>query len=272
MLIAALFFATASVACPATPPRDAQRTWPMEIISNKPFVSVRINGAKSRRFMLDTGSAAALIDPPLAKSLGFTPLSSSEGNFGVGNKTASVVFLQPAACQGMAGAEAEAHLMAFDLSRVSEVEGVPLSGTVGSEFLSAFVVVIDYTHSTVRVLDRSFDYHGDGVVLPIDVAGQPFVNARLHRRSGEVVEGKFILDTGTRTALSLNSPFVRQNHLLDGETVIPVATLGYGMGGESLASVYRLPELGPLHFHDVVVTASQDEKGVFANPNVAGII
>lgn len=30
--------------------------------------------------------------------------------------------------------------------------------------------------------------------------------------------------------------------------------------------------MGALHLHDVVVTASHDEKGVFADPNLAGII
>jgi hypothetical protein len=263
----------ADAACPTSAPRQA-RSYPIEIISNKPFVQVRIDGSKPRRFLLDTGSAGALIDPALAKSLGFVPKSTSEGNFGVGNSRSSIAVLEPPACQEMADARTEAHLVAFDLSMISQVEGVPVFGTVGSEFFNAFVVRIDYEHSTVRVLDPSFDYRGNGVVLPIEVAGQIFVNAKLQKRSGETVEGRFILDTGTRTALSLNSPFVREHHLLDGETAIPLATLGVGMGGESLASVYRIRkvELGPLAFHDVVATASHDEKGVFADPKVAGII
>ena len=38
-------------------------------------------------------------------------------------------------------------------SRISAVEGVPVLGTVGNEFLLQSVVVIDYAHATIRVLD-----------------------------------------------------------------------------------------------------------------------
>lgn len=247
---------------------------PIEIVSNKPFAAVRINDAKPERFLLDTGSGAALIAPDLARTLGFQPVSESSGFFGVGNQKSSLTLLKPTARQEMGGAAAEVHLLAFDLSTISSVEGIPVRGTVGREFLGKHVVVIDYEHARLRVLDESFAYSGDGVVLPVTIDRQVFVTARIHRSSGETVEGKFYLDTGTRTGLSLNSPFVKSNHLLDGETAIPLATLGLGLGGESLASVYRVPEIeiGPLHFRDVVATASLDEKGVFADPNVAGII
>jgi hypothetical protein len=262
--------------CVSTLKGNPETWYPVEIVSNKPLVQVRINDSKPHQFMLDTGSGAALIDPPLARSLGFKSASESKGFFGVGNAKSSLVLLKPTACQEVAGTRvADVHFLGFDLSLISSVEGVPIRGTVGSEFLEKSVVVIDYAHSRIRVLDpSSFEYHGDGIVLPVVIDRQIFTTIRIHKRSGEVVEGKFYLDTGTRTALSLNSPFVRDNHLLDGETAIPLATLGVGMGGESLASVYRIQEieLGPLRLRDVVATASHDEKGVFADPKVAGII
>jgi membrane-associated protease RseP (regulator of RpoE activity) len=266
----------AYAAKPCTPfaPRDAQQSYPFEIVSNKPIVQIRVNGSKAQPLMLDTGSAASLIDPTLAKSLGFQPESQNDGFFGVGSKKSSLTLLKPPACLEMAGAHAEVRLLGFDLSLISSVEGTPVRGTLGGEFLKHFVVVIDYAKKTLRVLDPSFEYHGDGIVLPVTIDRQIFTTARIHKSSGETVEGKFYVDTGTRTALSLNSPFVRDHHLLEGETAIPVATLGVGMGGESLATVYRVRELelGPLHLSGVVATASHDEKGVFADPNVAGII
>jgi hypothetical protein len=259
----------------ASKPLAAGKSYPIEIVSNKPFVQVRINDSKPYRFMLDTGSGASLIDPPLARALGFQPASESKGNFGVGSGTTSLVLLKPTACQEMAGTRvAGVHLLGFDLSGISSVEGLPVRGTVGSEFLHKSVVVIDYAHSTIRVLDPAFEYRGNGVVLPVTIDGQIFTTVHIHKSSGEIVEGKFYLDTGTRTAISLNSPFVRDNHLLAGETAIPLATLGFGMGGESLASVFRIRqlELGTISLQDVVATASLDEKGVLADPNVAGII
>jgi len=254
---------------------DIRKWYPIEIVSNKPIVQVRINDSKPNPFMLDTGSGPALIDPPLARSLGFQPASESSGFFGVGSAQSSLVLLKPKGCQEMAGASvAGVQFMAYDLSMISKVEGVPIRGTVGSEFLRQSIIVIDYANQRVRVLDPSYEYHGDGIVLPVTIDRQIFTTARIHKSSGEVVEGKFYLDTGTRNAVSLNSPFVRDNHLLEGETAIPLAALGVGMGGESLASVYRIREIeiGSLRLRDVVATASHDEKGVLADPKVAGII
>lgn len=249
---------------------------PMKIASNKPFVDVHIAGSAPQQFLFDTGSNESLIDPSLAKELSFKTLQATEGNQGVGNTRTTFIQYVPPVCEEAAGAAVpDIHFIGFDLSTISSVEGIPVRGTVGGEFIHHFVFVLDYEHHRMQALDpASFEYHGDGIVLPIAIDGQIFTKVRLRKRSGEVVTGTFYVDTGTRTALSLNEPFTRVNHLLDGETVIPVATLGVGVGGESLASVYRIGdvEIGGLHFHDVVATASHDEKGVFADPDLAGII
>jgi hypothetical protein len=250
--------------------------FPMNIASNKPFIDVRIAGSAPQKFLFDTGSNESLIDPSLAKVVGLEAIQTSEGNPGVGNARTTFIQYGPPMCEEVAGAAVpDIHFIGFDLSTISSVEGLPVRGTVGGEFIHNFVFVIDYEHRRLQALDAaSFDYHGDGIVLPIAVDGQIFAKVRLRKRSGEVVTGTFYVDTGTRTALSLNEPFTRANHLLDGETVIPEATLGVGIGGESLATVFRFSdvEIGALHLHDVVATASHDERGVFADPNLAGII
>lgn len=249
---------------------------PIKIASNKPFVDVSVAGSAPQQFFFDTGSNESLIDPSLAKSLGFKVAGSTEGNPGVGNTATTFLQYDPPVCEDVAGAAVpDIHFIGFDLSTIASVEGLPVHGTVGGEFIHNFVFVIDYEHRRLKALDPAkFDYHGDGIVLPITVNGQIFTKVRLHKRSGEVVTGTFFVDTGTRTALSLNAPFTKENHLLDGETVIPEATLGVGIGGESLATVFRIHdvEIGALHLRGVVATASHDEKGVFADPNLAGII
>jgi hypothetical protein len=250
--------------------------FPMKIASNKPFIDVRIAGSAPQQFLFDTGSNESLIDPALAKELSFKTLQATEGNQGVGNARTTFIQYDPPVCEEAAGAAVpDIHFIGFDLSTIASVEGMPVRGTVGGELIHHFVFVIDYEHRRMQALDpASFEYHGDGIVLPIAIDGQIFTKVRLRKRSGEVVTGTFYVDTGTRTALSLNAPFTRDNHLLDGETVIPEATLGVGVGGESLASVYRISdvEIGTLHLHDVIATASHDEKGVFADPDLAGII
>ena len=49
--------------------------------------------------------------------------------------------------------------------------------------------------------------------------------------SYEGIPGKFIIDTGARQTLMLNSPFVAKNNLLDASVKGEEAVTGWGVGG-----------------------------------------
>src|SRR5689334_18367594 len=97
--------------------------FPIAIASNKPFIDVRVAGSGPELFLFDTGSNASLIDPPLAKALGFKILQSGEGNSGVGNAKSTFLQYDSAVCEEVAGAAVpDIHFIGFDLSTISSVE------------------------------------------------------------------------------------------------------------------------------------------------------
>lgn len=244
--------------------------------SNKPFVEVRLNGSRPLHFILDTGSPLAAIDSTLVSPLGFRQESIISRAGGAGESGGVIGRLRPKACEEMGGARlADGTVMSLDLSAVSSVEGVRVDGLLGGEFFRRYVIVVDYQQQTVQVLDASPAYSGDGLVLPVSLENNHmFVSASLRKSSGELVEGRFMVDTGVRVPLLLNAPFVRETEILRGQKAVSNLTFGIGAGGETRGSMFKLAELrwGPLDLHDVTAFASSDVRGVLADPGFAGII
>ena len=88
------------------------------------------------------------------------------------------------------------------------------------------------------------------------------------------VRGKFVVDLGDRSSLTLFGPFWRKHHL-DG-TLSPgiEALTGFGVGGPIKGIVVRVPQFvfGPAKTRGVVARLSLQAKGGFADPRIAGSI
>lgn len=242
----------------------------IEIISNKPFVRVRFNGSRPLHFVLDAGSPFTLLNTGVPQTVGFSVASETtrEGGFVVRTYT-------PKACVGVLGVTVpDISIGDIELDHVSAVEGTRVDGLVGGELFSKYVVRIDYMRSSVDVFPASYEYHGDGTIVPLTIDGLAFTDASVKAPDGHYVRGTFIVDTGVRLALLLNGPFVDKNHLLDGQKRVPRATVGVGVGGETRGDVFRVSDfaLEGLHMSDVMAVAARDNVVVDADNGLAGII
>lgn len=252
-------------------------TWyPIEVASNKVFLEGNINGSRPLRFILDTGAPSGFVDDALVDELKLTPLRSARGTGSAGPGEVVVTRLKPSACQAAAGGVLpDANISALKLSQISSVEGLRVDGLVGGDFFSRHVVEVDYLQKKIRMLPPTFEYRGKGTIIPFSLeAGHIFVYATVQNASGQVIEGKFMIDTGFRTAISFTGPFAAQHHLIDSVPAIPQATMGIGAGGESRATIFRLPslQLAGVQWRDIVATASLDRGGLLSRSDLAGVI
>ena len=265
----------------ATPPcvSDPLHRGPVtaEINSNKPFAQARINNSPTLRLLLDTGSAYASIDKKLVNALGFHRRADERYSDSFGKNEVTETTLQPPACEEMAGVKLpNGEITALDLAYLSSAEGFAVDGLLGSDFFNRYIVVIDYPHGTVEVLDSSFEYRGSGIVLPVTIEdGQIFPKAIFRKATGESIEAKLCVDTGARMTLLLTHSFALKNGIMDGRPAVRKATIGVGFGGETQGALFRLPELalGPLKLRGIPSTVSLQEN-LFASsfPDVVGII
>ena len=252
--------------------------FPCEISSNKPFVQVRINDSAPYWFILDTGSSySSTIDWNVAASLGLKIEGEKATHVGAGEGIQVKM-------GGTSGIDFDIHGLKLvnqpaavvELGHVSEYEGRYLDGTVGYNFISLYVVEIDYANDTIRLYNpASYEYSGSGRVIPFEFISQlPAIRGALSLPGMQPVAGTFVVDTGTRMAILLNTPFVEKNKLLDAKMKFLYATVGGGVGGESKGYVGRIDgmQLGPFLAPQPVVVFLQDKSGVIASGGFDGII
>jgi hypothetical protein len=103
---------------------------------------------------------------------------------------------------------------------ISAAEGRTVDGFLGYDFLSRFIVEIDYANRWVSVRDpNGFRYSGTSEVIPIEITrGNIFISTYLTLPVRKRASGTFMVDTGWRSALTLASPYWGESKAHDGCT------------------------------------------------------
>lgn len=243
---------------------------PFELTNNHIFVRVKINNFPAPYwFIFDTGAAASLIDLELAKSLGLTLQGQVQaGGAGENSPVGALIKDTYFSISGLKDFSQPLQV-AMPLSSLSSYEGRPVVGVLGYEFISQYVIEIDYAAYKLRLYDKEkFEYAGAGEIIPLTFKfNHPHIRARVEQ-SGRTdsIEGDFVIDTGSRLPIMLTKPFVEKYQFLQFAPRTIQAVIGVGVGGESRALVGRVKnlKLGKLMVENPLVNFSQDEKGVLA--------
>ena len=248
---------------------------PFELVSNKPFLEVKI-ADHPMQFLFDTGSPGMMLDRERAKAIGL-PL---EGKFQTGGAGAGSLEQAFAKNVDVGIGALTSPKMSFSVAPLggsAPAEGCELSGLVGYDLASRFVVDIDYENRKLRLHDPAqWSYKGKGAAVPYSViyGGLMLVKATIALPGRDSIVGHFLVDTGVRGALMLNRPFVEKNRLATRLPSGPEGPVGYGLGGETRGRVTRAAalKLGALTVRDPVVILSLDQRGVLASADFDGII
>ncbi len=253
---------------------------PFVLNANKPYVQVRVNATGPYSFLLDTGSISTVVDSELAALLslqaGRSIESSGAGDGTLAGATGNGVSLS---LGGLDISTGPIDILPIDKA-ISFSEGRKVDGLLGYDFFSSFVVVIDYANELISIYDPNEHKHnvpdvaGRSTNLPLElVRGNPFISAELTTSAGKHLAGRFLVDTGWRSALSLNAPFVAKHGLLDTTTTIEAVT-GVGVGGSSVEAVGRVGtlQLGSVAIGNPVTNFSRAKRGILSQSDMAGII
>ena len=289
--LAACFFAP--VVLPATPPDfAAQRpvaksapnadfsiaggkssaVVPFELVDNRIFVKVRLNGKGPFNFILDTG-ADAVVRPELAHSLGLKSEINGEG-FGAGEKPVLTGTTNVAEIQLGDVRIADEPFSVMSFADTPHVFGsMPVDGVIGTPIFERLVVAIDYEHHQITLtLPERFQYHGRGTVVTFERTrdrNQPIIQGEL-----DGVSGKFGIDTGARSAVLLYGPFIESHHLRAKYAPKVAGITGWGFGGPVRSQVARAQslKLGPVEARNLVVRLSLQRSGALTSTALAGLV
>ncbi|MBK6316985.1 MAG: clan AA aspartic protease [Blastocatellia bacterium] len=275
-LLASLMVVSATVAR-AQPVHDAIDV-PFDLNANHIYLRATVNGSRPLWFLLDTGAEMSVVDSTVAASVGLTSVGSATAR-GSGEGTMKAGFAQGVTLAvGRAVAKGQT-VVTLPLDALEPIDGRSIDGILGHDFIASFVVTIDYSQRRVSFRDPArFDSATipAGERVPIEIVGGiPRIHGTVVLPGAETIDGVFTVDTGSRTALSLNTPFVRENALVNriAESSLD-APYGFGIGGATKTRVGRIDafRIGVVKFEKPVIGFSFGEKGVDASSSIAGNI
>ena len=239
---------------------------PFTLDNNHIHVDGTIDG-KPVHLLVDTGGANVLT-PEAAKRLGL----KSEGKLaasGVGDQRVDLAFAHAASVRVGEAELVRPVFYIIDFGMLAAIEGRPVDGLVGFEMFRRFRVSIDYARRELLLATpAAFAAPTDAHVVPFEMAGRiPIIAATL-----DGVPVRLSVDTGSRSFLSLHSPFVRAHDSIARYRAGAEQVIGWGVGGPSRGRRVRFGTLsiGDLSLRDVPGDLFTGDKGAFANPDLAG--
>jgi hypothetical protein len=259
---------------PQPPPPDfaiaagkSSTTVPFELLNNHIYVEVKLNDKGPFRMLCDTGGAN-IVTPALARQLGLKSEGALQGR-GVGEKSEDVGLVKMGSLRVGDATLSNQVFAVFPMEAFAEVEGIPINGLIGYEVFKRFVAKVDYEHHLITLtLPSAFTYKGEGTVVPFQF------NAHIPQVEGALdgIEGKFDIDTGSRSSLDLMGPFAEKHDLAAHYGAKLEAVTGWGVGGaaRSLVTRAKVLRLGKVEVQAPVTELSLQKKGAFVSPYVAG--
>jgi hypothetical protein len=244
-------------------------TVPFRLLNNHIYVAATVNGKGPYTFIVDTGGHT-LLSPRLIKEVGLKTIGEAvTSGAGEGHGTTGFVHFDEIAIGGVRLRDQDG--FATDIYDKA-IEGIPVDGMVGFELVRRMVTSIDYGHHSITFTqpDRFEASPNSGVRIPfVFYDHQPNVAGRI----GDL-PARFDIDTGSRSALDLTSPFVAAHQLREHFTRGTLAVTGYGVGGPARSYVVRMGSaaIGSINISNPVVGLSEASSGAFSDPNFDGNI
>jgi len=237
-----------------------------QLVNNHIYVDGRIDG-KPARLVVDTGGFN-MLTPAGARKFGI----AGEGRLSAAGTGENRTDLEIGHAQSVSVGAVTLDAPVFyitDLGRLAAVEGVEFDGLVGYELFRRFDVQIDYAGAQLTIAEPArFVVPTGATQLPFELDDhQPIVAGTLDGRPIRIS-----IDTGSRSSLTLHSPFVKKNALLARYGANVESVTGWGVGGAQRGYPARLGtlQLGDLQIDGIAADLYAGNKGSFANPDIDG--
>ncbi len=236
-----------------------------------------LNGRDSVLFLLDTGADEEVINEQHLAEFGLQPYGSTT-TMGGGN-TAAWSFARGATFR-LPGVEIrDQHVTILDESGLERALGMKLGGILGYEFISRFVVEIDYEKCLLILHDpKTWTYSGSGYTVPVTFDnGIPFTNATISVPTKSAIPAFLILDFGAAETMTLTSPFVRANDLIRLAGTNATVNKLAGLENQFFAQNNVRGRIDQLAIGDLIVKSfpanfSVNTRGAYASTNFSGTV
>lgn len=247
---------------------------PIELYRNHIYAKVRVNGSGPLNVILDTGASVSTLSDKCAHELNLKLQNQKTASVGAGEGKSQIALTRNVHFD-LGGKEVTAkNVMVVSFAELELSEGHAIDGVLGLDLFDQYVVKIDYEARAVTLYDaQNYVYSGAGQAIPLKLAGGwVLAPVKITLSAEKSIEADFVVDTGSRRVLSLNSPLVIKEHVLESGGQV-LSSFGAGVGGEYHVSFGRVQsvQLGSFVFAKPVAGFSTATQGANAKKNAGEI-
>lgn len=171
------------------------------------------------------------------------------------------------------------HAGTLPMEGLEKVMGVPLGGLLGYDFISRFVVVVDYARNRLEFSDpKTFHYQGTGAAIPLLMqSSEPYLDESITEK-GRRIPALFVLDAGAFDTINLTSGFVKAHNLVElagdpnAKPKTRPGTEKEFFGATMIRGLIDEVHLGPFTFYRVIGGLSVGTHGAYASNAFSGTI
>jgi hypothetical protein len=273
----------ADFADPVAGPSDIRMTsdtatLPFTMEANHIVLPVSVNGHAPIGFIFDTGDESEGLNAARLSSFGVATYGATAISGG-GAQTQSAYARD--LTFGFAGGIvlSNQHSATFDATGLERALGVPIGGILGYDFISRFVIEIDYAKKLIILHNpETWRYRGNGAIVPITFDdGIPYFEAQLSIPTKPDLPAHMVADFGAAGSMTFTAPFVKTNDLLTLIGTNNTVTRYAGLEKEFFAQANSrgfVPELrlGGIVERNIPVSLSANTSGAYGTGQFAGTI
>lgn len=242
---------------------NKQISFRFEMVNNLIIIPVVLNDSLPMNFILDTGVRTTLLTNENLDKLEVNynrPVTIS-GLGLVRDIKAYVASNVTIKLPGITGRGQTLIVLGEDYLNLQSHIGKNVHGVLGYDFITHFVVKVDYVRKRVTVYERDhFTPPRKFTELPLTIAtGRPYLEASFQQTDGSIGKGKFLLDSGASHSILFEVD-------KGVEVQLPQKTMptiiGWGLGGEIQGVLGRIPsfKMGPFELKKVVSSFTSNLK------------
>lgn len=248
---------------------------PFELYGEHLFIKLTVNNSEEELdFIFDTGDGLTVLNLATADRLNIRSDKKVKETSAGGRVTGYLVKHNKIHLDEIEIKDVQ--IYETPLTHLESAIGRKIDGIIGYDLLQKFVVEIDYNSMEFHIFKfDGYKYGGTGTPINLKLRyAIPYVPGTIILNTGDILQGNFFLETGARTDLDFNTPFVNQQNLLSkvGDTYsYLVAGLSDHETEHSRGRVHRFSVAG-FTFEDLPVGLSQELAGIQGDEEMAGII
>lgn len=257
-----LFFVSISLDAQSKPIESI----PFSIENNHIYIKVKVNEIDSLKFLFDTGADGSVINQESIKKLklNITGKSINTGSNGTNE-------VEESAHNEMLLGSIHKKEIIFTIIPFGTDE---FDGVIGTDIMKGHIIELDYHNQVINLYDKNdknINYDGYTKLKMYTDIYPTYVKSTLIIK-GKKYKGLFGIDTGAGDALTLASPFAKNNSFIDKMTKI-----GSAQGQGSDGSIWEVPivlcpeiEFAEKHFYRIPTMLSNATEGIDASDNFYG--